>query len=85
MKTAVIHPQGVCSREIHLEYDDNNIIKSCKFIGGCQGNTTGISQLVVGLSLELVASRLEGIPCRGSRGGETSCPDQLAKGIKEIL
>ena len=81
----IIHPQSVCSREIQLEYDENNIITSCQFIGGCQGNTTGISKLVVGMSLDDVANKLEGIPCRGSRTGSTSCPDQLAKGIKELL
>ena len=85
MKKIVIHPQNVCSREIQLEYDDKNIITSCQFLGGCQGNTSGIAKLIIGLPLNEVVEKLEGIPCRGSRTGLTSCPDQLAKGIKEVL
>ena len=85
MAVKVIQPQGVCSRQITVEYDDNGVITSCQFVGGCQGNTKGISQLVVGMKAKEVIDRLSGIPCRGSRTGDTSCPDQLAKGLKEIL
>ena len=31
-----------CSREIDFEVDDNNIVTSCEFIGGCMGNTQGV-------------------------------------------
>ena len=75
-------PRGVCSRMIELEIDDNNIIKSCKFIGGCNGNTQGVAKLVTGMKAELAMEKLEGIDCNG-RG--TSCPDQLAKAIREAL
>ena len=30
-----------CSREIDFEVDNNNIVTSCEFIGGCMGNTQG--------------------------------------------
>ena len=39
MAVKVIQPQGVCSRQITVEYDDNGVITSCQFVGGCQGNT----------------------------------------------
>ena len=67
-----------CSREIDFEVDNNNIVTSCEFIGGCMGNTQGVARLVVGRSVDDVIKTLEGINC-GNRG--TSCPDQL-KGLQ---
>lgn len=72
-------PQGVCSMQMIFEID-NNIIKSLKIIGGCPGNTVGVSRLVVGKSVDEVIEMLKGIPC-GSRG--TSCPDQVARALEE--
>lgn len=69
---------GVCSRTIEYEIDGNTI-KSVKFIGGCPGNTIGVSRLVKGKTVDEVISTLEGVPCRNG----TSCPDQLAKALKE--
>ena len=66
---------GVCSSEMIIEVE-NNIIQSVKIIGGCPGNSMGVSKLCVGRTLDEVIEILSGIDCRG-RG--TSCPDQLAK------
>lgn len=77
----VYKTSGVCSKEIHIELEDN-IVKSASFVGGCNGNTTGISQLVQGMTVDEVIKRLEGIKC-GPRS--TSCPDQLAKALKEAV
>ncbi len=74
-------PKGVCSRKITVEAE-NGIIKSVTFTGGCNGNTQGISKLAVGMKVEDVISRLEGVNCNG-RG--TSCPDQLAKALRQML
>ena len=68
-----------CSREIDFEVDNNNIVTSCEFIGGCMGKTQGVARLVVGRSVDDVIKTLEGINC-GNRG--TSCPDQLAQALK---
>lgn len=70
---------GVCSRAVDFEVE-NNIITSCQFVGGCHGNTQGVAKLVVGRTVDEVIETLEGINC-GGRG--TSCPDQLAKALKE--
>lgn len=70
---------GVCSKEIQFEIDNNNIIQSVDFVGGCSGNTQGISKLVEGMSVDEVITRLEGVKC-GFRS--TSCPDQLAQALK---
>jgi uncharacterized protein (TIGR03905 family) len=73
-------PEGVCSRRIIIETEDD-IIKSVKFLGGCDGNTQGVASLLVGMKIDDAISRLKGIDCRG-RG--TSCPDQLSKALEEI-
>jgi len=70
---------GTCSRMIIIEVNDG-VIESCKFIGGCAGNTQGVAALVCGMKVEDAISRLEGIRC-GFKS--TSCPDQLAKALKE--
>lgn len=73
------NPQGVCSMEMIFKID-NGIIKSLKIIGGCPGNTVGISRLVVGKTVDEVIEILKGIPCRTKA---TSCPDQVAKALEE--
>ena len=72
-------PQGVCSMEMIFDIE-NNIINSLKIIGGCPGNTVGVSRLVAGKNIDEVIDMLEGINC-GARG--TSCPDQVAMALKE--
>ena len=69
---------GVCSRSIDFEVE-NNIIKHVKFNGGCLGNTQGVAKLAVGSTVDEVIELLEGTQCRGG----TSCPDQLARALKE--
>ena len=71
--------KGVCARPINFELEDG-IVKNVQFIGGCNGNTQGVAALVKGRSVQEVIDILEGIDC-GGRG--TSCPDQLAKALKE--
>ena len=81
MKNYVYKTKGVCSREIHIEIDDNNVITSARYVGGCSGNTQGVAALVKGMSVDEAISRLSGIKC-GSKN--TSCPDQLAIALTEI-
>ena len=82
MKT-VYETKGTCSKAIELDVDDaTGIINSVQFIGGCAGNTAGISQLVRGMKAEDVISRLEGVRC-GLK--PTSCPDQLATALRQII
>ena len=72
---------GVCSRLIHLELDGDQIT-DVYFVGGCNGNLPGISSLVKGMKVEDAIEKLEGIKC-GSK--KTSCPDQLAKALREAI
>jgi len=73
---------GTCSQQIEITIDENRIITEVAFIGGCHGNTQGVAALVRGMQAEEAIARLEGIDCRG-RG--TSCPDQLAKALRQMI
>ena len=66
---------------IDVTADDNDIIQQVFFIGGCNGNLQGISQLVTGQKIDDVISRLDGIRC-GYK--PTSCPDQLCRALKQL-
>lgn len=77
----VYQTKGTCSRAIQFEVDGDTI-QFVQFVGGCDGNTQGVAALVKGMKVEDAIARLEGIDCRG-RG--TSCPDQLAKALKEYM
>ena len=70
---------GVCSREIDFEVENSKLVH-VQFVGGCSGNTQGVSRLVEGMDVDEAIKRLEGIQC-GYR--PTSCPDQLAEALKQ--
>ena len=72
-------PQGVCSQGISFELEDGKV-KNVRFIGGCSGNTQGVSRLVEGMPAEEAVRRLSGIRC-GMKS--SSCPDQLARALKQ--
>lgn len=72
--------QGTCSKMIHIT-TDNGVLQEVQFVGGCPGNTLGISSLIKGMKVEDAISRLEGIKC-GAK--PTSCPDQLAQALKAM-
>lgn len=72
--------KGTCSMKIDFEINDGKVY-NVRFTGGCNGNLQGIGKLVEGMPAEEVAARLEGIKC-GFKN--TSCPDQLAKALKEV-
>ena len=70
--------QGVCSKSIHFEVEDNKV-KNVSFVGGCNGNLKGIGSLVEGMDIDEIIARLDGTIC-GSK--KSSCPDQLAQALK---
>lgn len=74
--------KGTCSAAIEIELNEGNIIENVTFIGGCNGNTKGISALVKGMKAEDIIDRVSGIRC-GHKN--TSCPDQLACALKQML
>ena len=80
-KHLLYSPVGVCSRAIDVTADENDVIQQVFFIGGCNGNLQGISQLVKGQTIDDVVGRLQGIRC-GMKG--TSCPDQLSQALLQL-
>ena len=73
-------PRGVYCQKIIIDAEDD-VVNRVQFIGGCSGNTQGVAALAQGMKVDEVVSRLEGIRC-GFK--PTSCPDQLAKALKEV-
>ncbi len=73
--------KGICASEIHLQME-KEIIKSIKFVGGCNGNLKGIAVLCKEKKASDVIQQLQGITCNNKR---TSCPDQLTKALKNYL
>lgn len=72
---------GTCARAIKVNVE-NEIIKEVQFMGGCSGNTAGVAKLVCGMNAREAIEKLSGIKC-GFKN--TSCPDQLAKALSEVL
>lgn len=81
MKTEFV-PKGICARKITVELTDDKAVKSVTFVGGCQGNHSGIGKLVEGMKADEVIKRLRGTTC-GARN--TSCPDQLTYALEAAL
>ena len=79
VKTMEYTPKGVCSQQIHFDIVDHKV-RNVSFRGGCNGNLQGISRLIDGMDVDEAIKRLDGIRC-GFKA--TSCPDQLAKALKE--
>lgn len=72
-------PKGVCSQQMDIDVEDSKLV-SLKVMGGCSGNLQGIAKLVVGMDVDEVIARLDGIRCGFKK---TSCPDQLAQALKQ--
>lgn len=73
--------KGTCSQAIDIELKDG-VIDSVVFYGGCNGNLQGIAALVKGMKPEDAIAKLKGIKC-GFK--PTSCPDQLATALEEMI
>lgn len=82
MKELVYDTQGTCCKSIRVVLNDDKVIQQVQFLGGCHGNTQGISSLVQGMKAEDVVKRLSGIRC-GYK--DTSCPDQLTKALMQAM
>ena len=70
---------GTCSQMILIQAEGDTI-EHVEFIGGCTGNTQGVSRLIEGMKIDEVIAKLKGIQCRAG----TSCPDQLATALEEM-
>lgn len=70
-------PQGVCSKKMIYEIE-GDIIKDVKIVGGCPGNTLGVSILVKDQKIDDIIDKLKDVKC-GFKS--TSCPQELTKGL----
>lgn len=78
--TYTFKPTGCCAKMIQVTTNQDRIAE-VKFTGGCRGNTMGIERLIRERSIAEAAKMLRGIICRSN----TSCPDQLALALEEIM
>lgn len=81
MQKKEFNPSGVCAKHISFDYENGKIF-NLKFVGGCNGNLKAIGKLCEGKNMKEIADILEGNSCNGK---STSCADQLAKAIREVL
>ena len=78
----------VCCQWIKItidETEDNkemNKVKRILFLGGCPGNSLALSKILEGLTVKEIIDKVSGVRC-GAK--ETSCPDQLAKILKDYV
>lgn len=80
--TYTYQPKGVCTREIVVELDENQVITDIRFVGGCSGNTQGVAALAIGQKAEKIIDKIADIRC-GFKS--TSCPAQLAIALQKAL
>ncbi|MBQ1505201.1 MAG: TIGR03905 family TSCPD domain-containing protein [Erysipelotrichales bacterium] len=74
-------PKGTCSTNMTFTVE-NGIIEDVVVENGCSGNLKGLRALLMGMRVEDAISKLDGIRC-GYKN--TSCPDQIAQGLKLYL
>jgi len=75
-------PKGVCATKIEFELDDDGRLHNVRFTNGCDGNGKAIGLIVEGRDALEIADLFAGNRC-GFK--DTSCVDQLARGIREAV
>lgn len=81
MKKRAYQTSGTCAEKIQFNIVDGKVT-DVEFVGGCEGNSLGISKLVEGMKIGEVIAKLRGIDCDGKG---TSCPDQLAHALEDYI
>lgn len=71
--------EKTCAQLIDIQLE-GDIVTGVQFTGGCSGNAQGVGALVKNRPIGEVVELLSGIDC-GGKG--TSCPDQLARALRE--
>ncbi|MEG0021849.1 MAG: TIGR03905 family TSCPD domain-containing protein [Bacilli bacterium] len=80
MNKFIFIPKDVCS--VKMEFlIEGEIIKNIKISKGCAGNSQGVARLSKEQPIRVIEEALCGIKCPGSATKQTSCPDQLSKGL----
>lgn len=81
MEHKVFKTKGVCSTRVSFDYEDGKIY-NVEFLNGCNGNLRAIALLIEGKDMNEIVNIFEGHKC-GRRN--TSCAEQLAIAIKEVI
>lgn len=75
---AVYKTSGTCSSQIHYDIVDGKV-RNVRFERGCSGNLQALARLAEGRTPAELITMLSGIQCQNG----TSCPDQLARALRE--
>ena len=54
--------KGVCSQKMTVKLEDG-VVQKVEILGGCAGNSQGVSRLVEGMRAEDAIAKLAGIRC----------------------
>lgn len=82
MEKKTFRTSGVCAAMINFSVDEEGKLHDVEFLGGCDGNLKAIAKLVEGQPADQIAQMLRGNTC-GRKS--TSCADQLAKALEEVI
>lgn len=82
MKHYEYQTSGVCSKAIAFDIDDQQQVHNAQFIGGCPGNTVGVSLLSEGHKASELINMLKDVKC-GYKN--TSCPAQFAIALSQAI
>ena len=82
MKHYEYQTSGVCSKTIVFDIDDQQQVHNAQFIGGCPGNTVGVSLLSEGHKASELINMLKDVKC-GYKN--TSCPAQFAIALSQAI
>ena len=72
--------QGVCSKCIDFDLENDGTVHNVAYTGGCNGNLKAIGSLVEGMPADKLIEILKGNTCGLKK---TSCADQLALALEE--
>ena len=82
MKHYEYQTSGVYSKAIVFDIDDQQQVHNAQFIGGCPGNTVGVSLLSEGHKASELINMLKDVKC-GYKN--TSCPAQFAIALSQAI
>ncbi|SFA89212.1 uncharacterized protein TIGR03905 [Acetitomaculum ruminis DSM 5522] len=81
MENFSVKTKGICSSQIDFSIEDGKL-HNINFHGGCPGNLAAIGKILEGTDAKRAVMLLKGNDCGGKN---TSCADQLARGVEKAL
>ena len=74
--------KAVCAMSFTFNVDERGHLYNCLLLGGCQGNSQALGELLEDMHINIAITKLEGIIC-ANKG--TSCGNEIALALKQYL